>query len=315
MKLAVIFNGQGAHYEGMGMDFDAHYETATNVYNQFEEQLQKPVRQWIIGDSSKLKETRYAQVAIVATSIAIYNSIQTELPAIHYMAGLSLGEYSALIASKMLSLEQGIQLLEQRGELMSAHCALLAEESPAEMVAVMGVSQESLQSLIDEKGLAGKVCIANINSTQQLILAGRSEDIASFKLIAKEHGIKKLLPLKVEGPFHSPLMEAVCNPFGKVLDGIAIEEGQVPVISNTTLEPHQSATVKDVLVRHLVEPVQWRQTIDYLVNGGITHIVQIGPGNTLAQLLKREENAPQCIVVDKVADVELLKQFIKGENK
>ena len=205
--------------------------------------------------------------------------------------------------------------MPQRGELMSAHCALLAEESPAEMVAVMGVSQESLQSLLDEKGLADKVYIANINSTQQLILAGRSEDIASFKLIAKEHGIKKLLPLKVEGPFHSPLMEAVCEPFGKVLDGIAIEEGQVPVISNTTLEPHQSATVKDVLVRHLVEPVQWRQTIDYLVNEGITHIVQIGPGNTLAQLLKREENAPQCIVVDKVADVELLKQFIKGENK
>lgn len=313
MKLAVIFNGQGAHYEGMGMDFVAQYETAKSVFDAFEQQTTFPIRQWITSDIQQLSQTRYAQVAITATSLAIYYSIQAELPAIDYMAGLSLGEYSALVAGGYVSLESMIPLLQKRGEFMSLHCETLAKESPAQMVAVMGSSQSALQQLIDEAHLSESVFLANINSSQQIIVAGTGASIEQFTQLAKAQGIKKILPLKVEGPFHSPLMAPVCEPFGEVLAEVDVQKGQIPVVSNTTLDVHTADTLKEKLVQHLVAPVQWQQTIDFFVKEGVTHLIQIGPGQTLVQLLKRESHAPQCFVVDKVEDVAALQTWIKGE--
>lgn len=315
MKLAVIFNGQGAHYQDMGLDFAEQSQSARDIYANFERQTQLPIRQWISEDITQLNQTRHAQPSIVATSLAIYEHIRPEFPAIHFMAGLSLGEYSALIASGMLTLHDGISLLQKRGELMSTHCADLAENRPAQMVAVMGTSATELRRLLAEHAHElPNVYIANLNSSQQTILAGEKADIATFSDVLKNNGIKKVMPLKVEGPFHSPLMEPACAPFAQALASITFQNGNVPVISNTTLSPHEVATVKGILVRHLVEPVRWQETIEYLINEGVTHLIQIGPGNTLAQLLRRQENAPQCLVIDKVEDVEKLEVFLQGEN-
>lgn len=315
MKLAVIFNGQGAHYQGMGLDFATQSQVSSDIYERFETQSQLPIRHWISEDIAQLNQTRHAQPSIVATSLAIYERIRTELPAIHFMAGLSLGEYSALIASGMLSLEDGISLLQKRGELMSRHCATLAEHAPAQMVVVMGTSVSELERLLAEYSTElPNIYIANLNSNQQTILAGDQAQMATFTDVLKANGIKKVMPLKVEGPFHSPLIEPVCEPFAEVLVEIPFHGGNVPVISNTTLLPHGVDTVKSVLVDHLVSPVRWQETIDYFVRKGVTHLIQIGPGNTLAQLLRRQEDAPQCLVIDKVDDVEKLRDFLQGDN-
>lgn len=315
MKLAVIFNGQGAHYQGMGHDFAEQSQSSRVIYENVESQTQLPIRQWISEDIAQLNQTRHAQPSIVATSLAIYEHIRTELPAIHFMAGLSLGEYTALIASGMLTLHDGISLLQKRGELMSAYCADLAQKRPCQMVAVMGISATELRHLLEEHAEeCPNVYIANLNSNQQTILAGERVEITAFSDVLKANGIRKLLPLKVEGPFHSPLMEPVCAPFAQALTSITFQHGEVPVISNTTLSLHEAATVKEVLVRHLVEPVRWQETIEYMIGQGVTHLIQVGPGNTLAQLLRRQENAPQCLVIDKVEDVEKLKVFLQGEN-
>lgn len=313
MSIAVIFNGQGAHYEGMGQDFVQEFKEAQAVYESVEAITGYPVREWITTDFDALKETRYAQVAIAATSLAILESIEEKLPAIDFMAGLSLGEYSALIASGAVQVDEGFELLKTRGELMTAHCETLRETSELAMDAVMKMPFEDIQAVVSEVNAEEEqLYIANINSSAQVTVAGTEEATIQFKTLAREQGFKRIMPLQVEGPFHTPYMAPVCNPFSEALEKVTFREMGVPVVSNTTVTPHTTESVRELLVRHLVEPVRWKETIDYLVAEGVTKVIQIGPGKTLANLLKREENAPETLVIDKVEDVEKIESFIGG---
>lgn len=313
MSIAVIFNGQGAHYQGMGQDFVQEFNEAQAVYKAIETITGYPVRQWISTDFDALEETRYAQVAIAATSLAILESIEDKLPAIDYMAGLSLGEYSALIASGAMQIDEGFELLKKRGELMTAHCNTLRETSEISMDAVMKMPFDTIQEIVADVNVEeDQLYIANINSSAQVTIAGTKIATTQFKTLAREQGYKRIMPLKVEGPFHTPYMSAVCALFSEALESVPFREMAVPVISNTTVAPHTTEEIRELLVRHLVEPVRWQETIDYLVAEGVTKVIQIGPGKTLANLLKREENAPETLVIDKVEDVEKIEHFIGG---
>ncbi len=307
MTLAILFNGQGAQYEGMGLDFDRQFTVARDVFDLFEAETDYPIRQWIEGDIDQLQETRHSQPAIAAVSLAMFYTLQDQYPQlIHpaYMAGLSLGEYTSLIASGMLSLADGAQLLKERGELMSNQSQQIAAHHAVQMAAVMGMPLDEIKDLVDTIHTEETpLYIANLNSTQQTIIAGYQEAIKSFRKQAKAQGYKKVIPLKVEGPFHSPLMQAVCDPLADALADITFTKGEIPVISNTTVEIHQPEQVRELLVRHLVEPVRFQETVSRLVEEGVTHVIQIGPGATLANLLKREEHAPTCYVVDTVEDL------------
>lgn len=313
MSLAVIFNGQGAHYEGMGQDFFESFPEAQAIYEKVETLTDSPVRQWITEDFEALAQTKHAQVAIAATSLAIYQSIEAQLPAIDYMAGLSLGEYSSLIASGMLDFDEGFQLLKKRGQLMTRHCQQLRKSSDIVMAAVLKMPLDEIQAVLEAVNAEEeKLYIANLNSSTQVTIAGTEDAVAQFKIIARELGYRRIMPLKVEGPFHSPYMAPVCESFQKELNQVSFQEGNVPVISNTTVEAHTPADVRELLVRHLVEPVRWEETIDYFVDHGVTKIIQIGPGKTLANLLKREDNAPETLVIDKVSDLDQIEPFIGG---
>lgn len=313
MKLAVIFNGQGAQSQNMGMDFVEEYDKAREVFEKAEAITDMPLRDWITNDIDKLSKTSYAQPAICATGLAIYKAVEGLLPEPSYFAGLSLGEYSSLIASGALKFDDGLQLLKVRGELMSNHCQKLEEEQPVAMAAAIKVEQDKLQSIIERLGGAdAPLYLANINSSQQLIVAGTKKSLEKLDEELKEEGYRRTIPLKVEGPFHTPLMEEVQEPFRKALSEVTFYESKVPVISNTTLEAHEVQTTKELLTRHLIEPVHWRQTIDLFKENGVTHIVQIGPGNTLVQLLRREKDVPAFYLVDKVSDVEGLVEFLEG---
>lgn len=313
MSLAVIFNGQGAHYPEMGVDFAQTFSEAKKVYEEAETVTGYPIGKWLTDDIEPLQETQYAQVAITATSLAIYKSIKAQLPAVGYMAGLSLGEYTSLIASGMLSFEEGIKLNQRRGRLMTAQCKNLREFSDIGMAAVMQMPLDEIKEVIAEVNDGDKkLFLANINSSTQVTIAGTKEDIKQFKALARDRGHKKIMPLKVEGPFHTPYMEPVCTPFEEVLKEVSFQQGSIPVISNTAVEPHTVADVRNLLTRHLVEPVRWQETIDYFVEHGVTKIIQIGPGKTLANLLKREENVPDVLVIDQVEDIEKIASFIGG---
>jgi len=313
MSIAVIFNGQGAHYQGMGEDFAESFPEARAVYEKASALTTYPVRQLTTGDFSSLSQTRYAQVAIAATSLAIYESVESQLPAISYMAGLSLGEYSSLMASGMLSFEDGFTLLKERGELMATHCEALRETADITMAAVIQMPLSEIKAVIAEVNQPKEqLYLANLNSSTQVTIAGTKEAVAQFKKRARKQGYKKIMPLKVEGPFHSPYMEPICEPYADILTDISFQDGEVPVISNTVVKPHTPAHIKDLLVRHLVEPVRWQETIDYFKDQGVTKLIQIGPGKTLANLLKRETDAPETLVIDTVDDLNELESFLGG---
>lgn len=308
MKLAVIFNGQGAQYQGMGLDFKDTYCEAEQVFSNASAVLGYDVSQLMDERFDQLTKTKYAQPAIATVSLAIFKSIEPKLPAIDYMAGLSLGEYSTLIASGSLTVSDGIALLAERGELMSSVCESLASNVSVQMMAVIGMPIEHITHIVDE---LDDIYVANLNSTTQTILAGTKIAIKQFNQKAKESGYRKGIPLKVEGPFHSPLMKEACDPFERILNSYSFMEGKVPVISNTTVEPHNSHCVKSTLVQHLVEPVKWRQTIEWFSSNGVTHVIQIGPGRTLEKLMKTEENAPSCLVINEVIDVQEIDNFFR----
>lgn len=313
MSIAIIFNGQGAHYQGMGQDFIKHYPIAKKIYQQAEELTGYPIHKMINKEIEKLEQTRYAQVAIVATSLAIYKSIEQKLPPIQLMAGLSLGEYTALIASDSVSFTDGFKILKDRGQIMANHCQNLRESSELAMEVVLGMPLDEVKNIIAEVNhTTEELYLANLNSTQQVILAGTTDSIVRFKAIAKEKGYRKMMPLKVEGPFHSPYMEAICLPYEKILTNITFSKGHTPVISNTTVETHTVPLLKERLIRHLVEPVRWQETIQAMVEAGVDKVIQIGPGKTLANLLKREPNAPSVLVINRVDDVEKIEEFVGG---
>ena len=313
MSTAIIFNGQGAHYQDMGQDFVEKYPVAQKVYEQVEELTGYPIQTIIKNEIEKLEQTHYAQIAIVATSLAIFQSIEKDLPPIQLMAGLSLGEYTALIASESLSFEEGFKILKERGKLMADHCQSLRETSDLAMEVVLAMPLDEIKKIMAEvNDPTEELYLANLNSSQQVILAGTTESIRRFKVLAKEKGYRKMMPLNVEGPFHSPYMEAVCHPYKKILDEITFLEGTTPVISNTTAELHTVEGIKEQLVRHLVEPVKWQETIQMMMDAGVNRVIQIGPGKTLANLLKREKNTPKVLVIDQVADIDKIKEFIGG---
>lgn len=304
MKLAVIFNGQGAHYEHMGQDFDPA------VYQLAEEVTNLPIRHWITNEIEQLSQTRNSQAAIVATSLAIFETIKDKLPAISYMAGLSLGEYSALVASGMISMEQAFALIKERGEIMSQVCSNLSQTMPIQMAAVINMPIEEIESLVAEiHNEENPLYLANFNSRQQIVIAGSSVAIKDFRKQAKELGYRKVIPLKVEGPFHTPLMEDVKPAFKLALDKVEFKDSDIKVISNVTVEEHQSDCIKNLLLDHFTQPVKWYQTIDKLKEENVSHIIQIGPGNTLAKLLGDDDNF-KLLVVDKAEDIESLASFL-----
>lgn len=313
MKLAVIFNGQGAQYPGMGLDFAEHYDEAKKVYQVAEEVTGYPIREWIEEDQEVFKQTRHAQPGIAATSLAIYNSIAPKLnSAVQVMAGLSLGEYSALIASNMLSLEEGFSLLKKRGDIMSRVCEKLNNETNVQMLAVMLMPFEEIETLVEEISTDSPLYIANINSNNQVILAGTTEATKAFRKEARARGYRRVMPLKVEGPFHSPLMEEARESYEPILEETNFQKGKIPVVSNVNLEVNTVDNVRDHLSKHMTQPVQWKQTIDQFMAQGITHVIQIGPGNTLGQLIERDQLDLPVLVIDKVDDVARIQNFLNG---
>ncbi|MBG9981343.1 ACP S-malonyltransferase [Facklamia sp. DSM 111018] len=313
MSLGIIFNGQGAHYPGMGLDFIQEYPESLRVVEKAQVISQLPLINWLKEGGNVLSETRNAQPAIASVSMAIYQAIRPQLPAVSYMAGLSLGEYSALMASGMLTFEQGIDLLVKRGELMSAHCSKIAESYPSGLVAVVGIKSELVQRLVDHTE-CDELWLANFNAATQTVVAGSQKHLKVLRKVAKKTGIKGVIPLKVEGPFHSPLMAPIQNEYHEILQTYHFESSQIPVISNTDLSIHQPDKVKKLLTQHLVSPVQWKQTIDLMISKGITHLIQIGPGDTLVKMLSRDRVSINTLTVDKIEDVAKIKAFIQEEQ-
>ena len=281
-KLAYIFPGQGAQSPGMGQDVFDEFDAGHAVFKAADERLGFAISQLCFdGPDEKLKETAIAQPAIVTVSLAYLAAVRDMevLPQPDFVAGHSLGEYTALAAAGALEFADAIQLAALRGRLMQ----LAAQQMPGTMAAVLGMDEASLTQLAAESG----VFIANYNSPGQLVISGAKDSMARVieSLISKG---AKVVPLAVSGAFHTPLMAPAVEGLTRVVERLNFKDATIPIIANTSGQPITAAEdIRAELLKQLTTSVYWQKSVEYMVASGTSTFVEIGPGKVLTGLIRR----------------------------
>ena len=296
--IAIVFPGQGSQKPLMGKELAEAYPEAASVFDRVSTALGRDVRKlcWET-DEETLRRTENAQVALYATSLAAWETLRAMLPvgAVEAAAGHSVGEYAALAAAGVVTVEEGAGLVAQRGLLMS-------EVKGGAMAAVLGLDRDALDAACAEAG--GTVVVANDNSPGQLVISGSSESVAKAGELASAKGAKRVIPLNVSGAFHSPLMQAPAFEMRKALQPVSFGFGNLKVYANVTSEPVTEASEwKGLLELGLQRPVRWTETIQHLVRDGAHTFIECGSGEVLTGLLKRIDKSAKGL---SVADVDSL---------
>lgn len=304
MTAAWVFPGQGSQAIGMGRDVYERSAAARAVFDEANDVLGFALSQLCFdGPAETLTQTENAQPALLTTSIALLRAAQdrgdaaSALPI--YMAGHSLGEYSALVAAGSLQFADALRLVRRRGELM-------AGASEGTMAAIIGLDLPALQAVCQEVSAEDVVVVANENSPGQLVISGSSTGVERAMALAKERGAKRALPLNVSAAFHSPLMEQAAQGLATAVAQIEqIARPHVPVISNVTAEPlTDPAAIRAELVAQVTAPVRWIASVERMVADGVTQIVEIGPGAVLTGLAKRIASGIELVNVNDSASME-----------
>lgn len=308
-RVAVIFPGQGSQSIGMLDELAEQFDVVKTTFDEASSAL--GVDLWeITHDETRLHDTKYTQPALLTASIAIWRIITPVLarqdikPA--YLAGHSLGEYSALVASGVLSLADAVCLVHERGKLMTDAVAGM----DTQMAAVLGLEDEQVASLCeDATENAGIVDTANFNSPAQVVIAGTQVGV-SHVLSAVETLGKKAVPLKVSVPSHCALMKPASEKLSELLNQTDFHPASIPVIQNRHAEVHKSIIdIKESLIEQLSMPVQWTKTMQELADKQIELVIECGPGNVLSNLAKRQETPITALPTDKLARLEKLENL------
>jgi [acyl-carrier-protein] S-malonyltransferase len=293
----------------MGKDVADAFPAAREVFERADEALGDAISSLCFqGPEEALTLTRNTQPAIVATSIALLAALRAriDVPWPVSAAGHSLGEYSALVASGALSLEDAVRIVRLRGEAMQ-------EATPAgsgAMAAVMGLTPEALGAICEEAAQGEVVSSANYNAPGQIVIAGHAAAVArASKLVAERQG--KAIPLKVSAPFHCALMAPAAKALAARLETVAITPLAFPVVANVDARPNQDAArVKELLVKQVDHPVRWEETVRAMADAGVTHILEIGPGKVLAGLVRRIAKAIEVVPVGTVDGIEAASKLL-----
>ena len=285
-SVAYLFPGQGAQFVGMGKDLYEEYASARQVFEEADQALGFSLSGLCFsGPEEDLRRTLNTQPAILATSYACLRVAQElgllsqdEPPG--FMAGHSLGEYTALAAAGVLSFGEAIRLVRERARLMDQ----AGTARPGSMAAVLGMDEQALEAVCQETGVE----MANINSPGQIVISGAKDALAKAMELASARGARRVLPLEVSAAFHSRLMEPANEGIAKAVAGVTFQKAQVPIIANSTAQPVvTSEEVKEELLRQLCSPVRWQSSVEYMLEHGVTQFIEIGPGKVLTGLAKR----------------------------
>lgn len=316
-KIAVIFPGQGSQYVGMGLDFYEEYSSAKQLYDQADEVLGDSLAKTIFqGPEESLRLTTNTQPAILVNSIAIWNVIKEETnikP--QYVAGHSLGEYSALVAAGSISYADAVQLVRFRGKFMEE----AVPNGEGTMAAVMGMERSDLERICSEVTEQGNsVDLANINAPNQIVISGSKRGVELASNEAKDSGARRVIPLQVSGPFHSRLMQPAKEKLEPLVFETGLYEAKVPVVMNVTAQPVTSPEVmRENLINQVVSPVLWTDTIEWMINQGIDTFIEVGPGNVLAGLVKKIDKSAKTYSIQDIKSYEKFKeeQFVLEGGK
>jgi [acyl-carrier-protein] S-malonyltransferase len=296
--VAYLFSGQGSQYVGMGKDLYGNFPESRAIFDKAQELLDFDLKQICFeGPEEQLKVTRISQPAIVTVSIAAFEAFKAKNKAIPgFMAGLSLGEYSALIASGSLTFEDGIRLIKKRGELMDE----AARKNPGKMAAVLELAADKVKEICASSGAE----IANLNSPGQIVITGKSQAIDKAVDLCVAAGAKRVIPLEVSGAFHSSLMAEAAQGLKEELDKTNILVPSVPVVSNYTALPQDKpGQIRENLIQQVRSSVRWEDSMRFILGKGITQFYEFGPGKVLKGLMRKIEPAVQVTNIEKSADI------------
>ena len=297
-KTAFLFAGQGAQYLGMGRDLYDHYPIVKETIDQASQVLGYDLRYLIDTEEEKLNQTRYTQPAILATSVAIYRLLQEKGYQPDMVAGLSLGEYSALVASGALDFEDAVALVAKRGAYMEE----AAPASSGKMVAVLNTPVEVIEEVCRKASELGVVTPANYNTPAQIVIGGEVAAVDRAVELLQEAGAKRLIPLKVSGPFHTALLELASQKLAQV----SFSDFTCPLVGNTEAAVMQKEDIAQLLTRQVKEPVRFYESIAVMQEAGVTNFIEIGPGKVLSGFVKKIDKTAKLANVEDRASLETL---------
>jgi [acyl-carrier-protein] S-malonyltransferase len=299
-KTALLFAGQGAQKVGMGKALAEQFPAARVWFERANQALGYDlVRLCFEGPEAELTKTENAQPGIFLVSWVAFELLRERVPTLSFAAtaGLSLGEFTALAAAGVMTFEDGLRLVRERGRFMQEAC----EAAPGGMAAVIGLDEATTRAVCEEVGVE----LANLNCPGQLVISGETDKIARACERAKARGAKKALPLAVAGAYHSRLMASAKPKLEAALSHIPLREPTVPVISNVTARPHGAAAeIRTLLVEQVTSSVRWEDSMRYLLAQGCTRFIELGPGTALSGFIKRIDPAAQRLNVEDPASLE-----------
>lgn len=297
-KLAFIYPGQGAQYIGMGQEFYEQTEVGKKTWDKASRLLGFSMPDLCFKENEQLNITEYTQAAMVTVSIAMTKVLEEKGVRPDVTAGLSLGEYAALYAAGVMSEEDAITVVRQRGMLMQE----AVPTGIGAMAAVLALENKTIEDVISD---IDDVWIANYNCPGQTVISGKKEavDLACEKL--KAAGAKRTLPLNVSGPFHSGMLTEAGEKLGKVLETVSLNQPVIPYVANVTAEyVTDVSAVKELLKKQVSSSVRWQQSVEAMIAGGVDMFIEIGPGKTLSGFMKKINRSVQVMNIEKLSDVE-----------
>jgi [acyl-carrier-protein] S-malonyltransferase len=300
-KVAYVFPGQGSQSTGMGLDLYNSYPSAKKVFDEADASLGFPLsRLCFEGPKEELTKTHNVQPAILVASIAGLKALEeaniANFPSPTFVAGHSLGEYTALVAAGGLGLADAVLLVRERGRLMYE----AGLKNPGSMLAVIGLDEETVKDISAHSGTE----ISNINCPGQIVVSGAIGALAKANELAKMRGARALIPLKVSGAFHSALMEPGLAEFSKIVANVKFRPPVIPVISNVTARPLTDVdSIKEELVKQLRNCIQWQRSVEYMMHSGVTTFYEIGPGKVLTGLIRRINSELQTFNISGIEDI------------
>lgn len=300
-KIAFLFSGQGSQYVGMGKELYDNNTAARTIFDQADQELGYSLSELCFnGPKEELDKTENTQPAILTVSIAAYKALAASGVFPDGVAGLSLGEYSALVASEVIAFEEAVKLVRKRGKFMQE----AVPQGLGGMAAILGLETEKIEEACKAAEAEGVVQVANYNCPGQIVISGEKAALEAACAKVSEFGAKRVIALEVSGPFHTSLLKPAAERLEAELTKVSLAEPKYPLISNVTADyVKDSAEVANLLPQQVMNSVRWEMTIRKMLEDGVDTFVEIGPGSTLRGFVKKIDRKAQLLNVEDMASL------------